>query len=245
MMTFSHPQDASSGRKHYYFGVNLVRKMLAVAEGAWASKTVKLAPEPPGSRQGVVGAGEAISFVTVGDSLVAGCGVSDQSEALTPLVASEIARKENKSVAWETHAKLGATMRRVRYRYLAQLQKKPDILLVCAGSNDVMARRGVDEWTRDLNGALDEAQALCNRVWLLSSGQPHNSPVLPRTLRRALEIQVDEQTAASAVICQERGIPFVNVTHVELPTGFWATDGFHPSGVGYEFARDKIISTVY
>lgn len=220
--------------------------MIVVAEGLWASKTVKLAPEPPGDRKGVIGdGGEELLLVAVGDSLIAGCGVESQSQAMTALVAQGIAAQEGKRVRWETHAKLGATMRRVRYRYLAELRTTPDILLICAGSNDVMARRSVEEWRSDLNGALDEAQERCERVWLTSAGQPHNSPVLPRTLRRALERSIDAQTEVSIEICRERNIPYTNVTHVQLPEGFWATDGFHPSESGYRFASGAILATAY
>ena len=228
-------------------GVNKLEKMVALAQAAWAARTVKLAPEPPGPRTGLVGAPTAtpLTLVAVGDSLVAGSGVNSQAEALTPLIAEGIAQRENVPVQWQTHARLGATMRRVRYKYLTQIDFRPDVLFVCAGSNDVMARRGVDEWRDDLQGTLDEAQELSDRVWLCSSGQPHNSPALPKTLRRALERQVDAQTAVSREICEERSIPFADVTHVDLPEGFWASDGFHPSRIGYETAAWHILRADY
>ena len=228
-------------------GVNRMEKIVALAQGAWASKTVKLAPEPPGPRTGVVGelTSTPLTLVAVGDSLVAGSGVDAQSKALTPLIAEGVAAHEDSPVQWQTHARLGATMRRVRYKYLPQIESRPDILFICAGSNDVMARRGVDEWRDDLQGTLDEAQELSDRVWLCSSGQPHNSPALPRTLRRALEHQIDAQTAVSREICEERNIPFADVTHVDLPEGFWASDGFHPSRIGYETATMHILKAAY
>lgn len=232
-------------------GVNKVEKMVVLAQAAWAARTVKLAPEPPGDRVGLAEGGNGSSdsgpldLVAVGDSLVAGSGVTAQSEALTPLIAEGIAAREDTPVHWRTYAKLGATMRRVRYKYLPQIETRPDILFVCAGSNDVMARRGVNEWRDDLQGTLDEAQELSDRVWLCSSGQPHNSPVLPKTLRRAIEHQIDAQTAVSREICAERGIPFADVTHIDLPDGFWASDGFHPSRIGYETAAWHILRAEY
>ena len=232
-------------------GVNNVEKMVALAQAAWASRTVKLAPEPPGARAGLIGeennssSPTPLDLVAVGDSLIAGCGVETQSESLTPLIAEGVAAREDTAVQWRTYSKLGATMRRVRYKYLQEITTPPDILFICAGSNDVMARRGPDEWLDDLQGTLDEAQELCDRVWLCSSGQPHNSPALPKTLRRALEQQVDAQTAVSREICAERNIPFADVTHFDLPEGFWASDGFHPSRIGYETATMHILKAAY
>lgn len=227
-------------------GVNSVERLVAIAQGAWAARTVELAPEPPGPREGTAGDGsETLNFVAVGDSLIAGCGVADQSQALTPMLARGVAEKEGKRVSWQTRAQLGATMRRVRYRYLPDLDCRPDILFLCAGSNDVMARRTAAEWKDDLQAALDQAQDLSDRVWLCSAGQTHNSPVLPKTLRKAVAGLVDRQTEVSAAICEERGIPFANVTHVPLPDGFWAEDGFHPSEIGYQTAREYILAAAY
>jgi hypothetical protein len=91
----------------------------------------------------------------------------------------------------------------------------PDILFVCAGSNDIMARRS-------------------------SSGQPHRSPALPPLLRRELDRRIDAQTADSEQVCQRLGIGFVDVAHAELIPGFWGSDRFHPGAAGYEFAAGKV-----
>ncbi len=209
--------------------------MIVLGQGLWAKQTVKLAPEPPGERCGIAGpGGEPIRLVAVGDSLVAGSGVEDQSEGLVPRLAAKLSEAHEAPVAWETYSQLGATMRRVRYRFLPEVEGDADILLVCAGSNDVMARRTLAEWEDDLSFTLDSAQEKAKRVVLCSAGQPHNSPALPVRLRRAIEARVDEQTEVSRSLCEERDISFANVTHSPLPEGFWAGDGFHPSDVGYE-----------
>ena len=49
--------------------------IVAAAEALWAQHTIHLDPEPQGERHGVVNAsadGEALSFVAVGDSMIAG-----------------------------------------------------------------------------------------------------------------------------------------------------------------------------
>ena len=184
-----------------------LRRPLAIVEAAIARRTVRLAPEPPGERAGVIApdgaaapaasatvrdCGAPLRLVAVGDSLVAGCGVAAQDRALVPRIARILAAATGRDVQWSTHARLGATMRRVRYRFLPEVDGA-DLLLVCAGSNDLMARRGPAEWT-------------------------------------------DIQTDASVAVCAERGVPFVDVAHCDLPEGFWADDGFHPGAIGYEMA---------
>ena len=147
-----------------------LRRPLAIAEAAIARRTVRLAPEPPGEREGVVtpdgahapagtgiirGGGAPLRLAAVGDSLIAGSGVQAQEQTLVPRIARIVAAGTGRDVEWVTHAKLGATMRRVRYRFLPEMADA-DVLFVCAGSNDLMARRSLDEWTDDLAAVLDD-----------------------------------------------------------------------------------------
>ncbi len=231
-----------------------LRRPVALAQALIARRTVRLAPEPPGERRGVVSpagtaspagtgrareAGEPLSLAAVGDSLVAGSGVDAQDQALVPRVARRVAARTGRDVEWATHARLGATMRRVRYRFLPEVDGA-DLLFVCAGSNDLMARRSLEEWTEDLDAVLDGAVRRGRHVVACSSGQLYRSPALMATLRSVLREWTDIQTEASAAICARRGIPFVDVAHCDLDEGFWADDGFHPSAAGYEMAAGMV-----
>ena len=170
---------------------------------------------------------------------LAGSGVDAQDQALVPRVARRVAARTGRDVEWATHARLGATMRRVRYRFLPEVDGA-DLLFVCAGSNDLMARRSLEEWTEDLDAVLDGAVRRGRHVVACSSGQLYRSPALMATLRSVLREWTDIQTEASAAICARRGIPFVDVAHCDLDEGFWADDGFHPSAAGYEMAAGMV-----
>ncbi|KAA8816227.1 SGNH/GDSL hydrolase family protein [Bifidobacterium callitrichos] len=185
-----------------------------------------------------------ITLVTVGDSLTVGCGVASQSEGLTPSMAHALAAKVGRPVRWATHGKLGATMRRVRFRLLPEVTESPDLLVLCAGSNDLMARRSMKEWRADLTAAIDEAKALCPHVAVISSGQVYRSPALGRTLRKAILDMTDAQTAVSREICAARQVRFVDMTHYDTgltDTEFWADDNFHPSKRCYQLLANGVI----
>ncbi|QWW20733.1 SGNH/GDSL hydrolase family protein [Schaalia sp. 19OD2882] len=231
--------------------------MLLLSEAAWARSTVKLDPEPEGERSGLVhpkgvdahmpsdeGEAAPLRFVAVGDSLVAACGVDSQELGMVPAIAQQIADRTGRPVHWRTHAKLGATMRRVRHRFLPEVDGPVDVLLLCAGSNDIMARRGEEEWESELSAVLDRAIELSPRVLLSSAGQPHNSPRLPRALRQHLRGKIDRQTEISKRLCAERGVAYADVAHVDLVEGFWAGDGFHPSAQGYAFATRCLVDAM-
>ena len=104
-----------------------MRKTLLLSQALWAKYTLRLAPEAPGERHGVVSpssfvpeaSARPLRLVAIGDSLVAGSGVEHQNLALTPRIAQKIANTVKRRVQWETHAKLGSTMRRVLCRSAA------------------------------------------------------------------------------------------------------------------------------
>ena len=164
-----------------------------------------------------------------------------------PRIARLVAAGSGRDVEWVTRARLGATMRRVRYRFLPEFLPEvddDDVLFVCAGSNDLMARRSLQEWTDDLAAVLDGAARRGRHVVACSSGQLYRSPALMPTLRSVLREWTDAQTDASAAVCAERGVPFIDVAHCDLDDGFWADDGFHPSAAGYEMAAVMIAPVV-
>ncbi|MBT1176790.1 SGNH/GDSL hydrolase family protein [Bifidobacterium callimiconis] len=228
--------------------MNLARKTRVLAEAWWAKHHVHLAEEPAGERSGVVGPMAAerspLNLVAVGDSMVAGCGVDDQKDGLIPDIARGIADTLNRQVQWRTYGKLGATMRRVRYRLLPEVDDTPDLLIVCAGSNDIMAQRSVSEWKADLAAVLDEALPLTDNIVVFSSGQLYNSPSLGPALREFLEGRIDAQTRASREICAERGVFFLDMTHENVRADtdeFYASDHFHPGAFGYRYMADRTV----
>ena len=64
-------------------------------------------------------------------------GVDGQSKGIMPLLAARVAKR--------TVGKLGATARRVRYRMIGDINDRPDVLIVCVGSNDMLAGCSVRE----------------------------------------------------------------------------------------------------
>lgn len=170
----------------------------------WAKGRVKLASEPKGKRFGLFDAkGRVVDIkapigpdwkgangvkpilaVMVGDSLVAGCGVDDQSKGIMPLLAARVAKRTGRPVAWRTVGKLGATARRVRYRMIGDINDRPDVLIVCVGSNDMLAGRSVREWAAGLAPVLDAAKNKAGRVAHAFAG---------RSIHHRCEIVGDDQ----------------------------------------------------
>lgn len=238
--------------------IRRLRTPVAAAEAAIAQRRVRLAPEPPGERTGRItpvgerlpvgaprpeGAEAPLRLVAVGDSLVAGSGVADQADSFIPRIAAKVAAVSGRDVTWATHARLGATMRRVRFKFMPEVDSA-DVLFVCAGSNDLLARRSMEEWTEDFTAVLDDAARRARHVVACSAGQLYRSPSLLPVLRSVLLERTAAQTEISARLCAERGVPYIDFSAMVPNEGFWAEDGFHPSGVGYELASGTVADAV-
>ena len=263
------------------------------AEAGWAKKHITLAEEPQGMRHGIqVGDGadpaaRPIRMLAVGDSMIAGCGTSDQSMGLIPQIAGLMSQRLWVPVEWRTDAKLGATIRRVRYRQLTKLEPSSssentasenpvsastspaddatvadatvgatahepahesakqspvnesrdfDVIVIGAGSNDIMARRKTEEWSEELGECIRIAKRHASHVAVLSCGQLFAIPSLGKALRADLERLCNEQEAASQAVCDAAGAVYLDMIHEELHSDdfwFWCGDQFHPSAEGY------------
>ena len=227
------------------FGLITSRDVDVSPAPSTASANAAARVSAPSSRSPVTAGADvpALHMVVVGDSMVAGCGTPNQAQGLVPNLAARLASTLRRSVAWEALGQLGATMRRVHYRLLPQVDSHPDLLVVCAGSNDVLAGRSTGEWADDLSAVLDMAREPARNVVVLSSGQANRCPALPRVLRREIGRAIDRQTAVSRDVCARRGIHFVDITHDSAPLrpGFWAVDNFHPSALGYQLVADAVV----
>lgn len=228
---------------------------IATIEAMWAKHTIHLAEAPGGDPFGVKKYSQSTSdnakqltVCAIGDSMVAACGTQDQQEGLIPDLAQGFAQEFKRDVSWEAHGKLGATMRRVRYRLLPEVlksAKKFDILLICAGSNDIMANRTLDEWRADLSAVLEEAKPLSKHIVVVSPGQMQHEPSLGKALRRVLEREMDEQAAVSKEVCAKHHAIYVDMIHENVHADapdFFSPDHFHPSAKGYSYMVDGVIA---
>lgn len=218
---------------------------IAFMQALWFARHVHLAPEPPGNRSGTImpqdmRKSEPMLVEFFGDSQIAGCGTENQSQGLAPAMARELARLSGRPVKWNATGQLGATMRRVRYRQLASFadtHTHADIIILCAGSNDILAGRDVTQWTDDLGGSITAAKRFSDLVIVTSAAQIWTCPALGRALKRKVKGLVHQQTWVSRQICEVHDALFVDLTTPNVHTDekeFWASDRFHPSAIGYQ-----------
>jgi lysophospholipase L1-like esterase len=203
---------------------------IALVQGLWVRQTVPRLP-PAEGRRGVFGAvsGEALRVVGVGDSIIAGVGVTHQDRALLGHFARRLHDQSGRRVQWRAFGVNGADSTMIRER-IAPVAPAADFYIISAGVNDAV--RGVST-TRFAANLVEIAATLHRKspqAALIFAGIPplDRFPALPWPLGAVLGARAARlQVATRAVAVDLRATCFD--FPAELPPGGFAPDGFHPA----------------
>lgn len=210
-----------------------------VAQGRHTRRVTPRLPEAIGPASGIAGErhdGAPLSLLTVGESPVAGVGVSTHEEAITGQLAHALAVRLSRPVSWRACGKNGVTAREALEQVIPAVPSEPvDIALVAFGVNDTTAFRPVSGWCRDLRAVLDALDARCQPQLVLLSGVPPvaHFPALPQPLRWVMGLKARTLDVAAQALAMERArtlhVPLALDTH---DVTMMASDGYHPSAKG-------------
>jgi lysophospholipase L1-like esterase len=227
--------------------VNPLLVPIVAVQGMWMRSTIEMASPAAGPTSGTVGdpSRSPVRIAVVGESTAAGCGVDTHNDGFAGCLARELAQRIRRPVTWEVVGQHGATARRIRYRFLPQLEEnldgqRLDLAVLLAGGNDVLSRRTPDEWGADLAAIVDDLAARAGRVAVAGTPPFAAFPALPATLGRYLAERGSALDAVSQQICAQRpqAIWISSTAGVPPPDSF-APDRFHPSAAGYRrWAQD-------
>jgi lysophospholipase L1-like esterase len=194
-----------------------------------------------GPAEGVVGNGEQIRLLAIGDSIIAGVGASDLSRALVGQTATALANASNSKVSWRALGQSGYDLNKILQQLVPQLPAVSfDYVIVSVGVNDITGLTSIRSWRRNLATLLYKLQAHSPNALIAVAGMPpmHAFPLLPQPMRAAFGMRArvfDE--VAKAVIGKQQGSLHIPLDFEPHPSRF-AADGYHPSEESYvEFGR--------
>jgi lysophospholipase L1-like esterase len=207
----------------------LLTQPLALVQGLWVlAVTPRLAPAR--GTEGRLGDGpDALQVIGVGDSIIAGTGVSDQREALTGQFAHHLGGCSGRPVRWRVYGRNGATSSLVR-RQIAPQVGPADCYLLSIGVNDAVRGTSPAAFSEDLRAVVACLFRQSPTATIILAGIPPlaSFPALPVRLGQALGRNARALQRAMERVAQENA----RVIHYEFPAviardGF-ARDGFHP-----------------
>lgn len=194
-----------------------------------------------GPAEGSVGTGTECRLLAVGDSIIAGVGAAQLSNALVGQTAVALAKSLDCGVSWHARGVSGYKTRTVLEQLVPELPDDPvDFIIISVGVNDVTGLTRLGKWRQNLSRLHDSLKGHSPGAAVAFAGIPpmHLFPLLPQPLRSTLGMRArlfDEEL--ETFVDGYRNAVHVPV-HVEPDRQQFASDGFHPSEEGYaEFGR--------
>lgn len=227
---------------------------VVIAQGRAVRRTTVGLPPAAGSTTVLAGddaTGTApIRLLVLGDSTVAGIGVSTHDEGLTGSLARTLAARFGRRVTAIAFGRGGATAADVIKEFLddAVVAGPWDLVFLSVGANDAMTARSRAAFTRDLGVILDRLAAANPGLIAMLSSLPafRLFELLPQPLRWNLDLHARSLEAAARGFAGQRERTWMSPPVPGYGPDFWAEDRFHPGIVGYaiwgEWAVDEALA---
>lgn len=162
----------------YLAGAMLAIPILPIMyfQGKKIRARVSKLPEAEGSEgyyQTEKSSGRELSVLSIGESTIAGVGVSTHEEGFTGSFAKELAENLNAGVAWKVYAKSGYTAKLVTKKLIPKIvEKKVDLIVVGLGGNDAFTLNRPSKWKSDIRELIESLQLKFPQAMIVFCNMP-------------------------------------------------------------------------
>jgi len=214
------------------------------AQGRRLRKTTPILPDAAQPWHGTEPGKNPLRLLVLGDSTSAGVGASTQQNGLAGNLARELRSRLDRGVEWRAVGESGATSRDLVERFVVEAVSAPfDLVFVTVGANDALGLRSRQAFGRDIRQLIAALRAANPDATVLMSALPafFRFELLPNPLKRNLY-----RHSRSLEGEARRIVGMTSNAHMSPPPppyteGFFASDLFHPSELGYrDWARFAI-----
>lgn len=210
--------------------------------------TIDLTVTPPDP---TLADGKPFELLALGDSGMAGVGVTQPVAALPAQIAQRVAASTGRPVHVVSYAQPGARTHDVLTRQLTPGLGAPDVVVLVVGANDVTHLTRTRQLAEDTANLLARLHRLGAPVVMSSLPEFEAMRSVPVVLRAVLRLRavVVRRVHVRAVLDAGSGVDLVDVRGLvgrEFLTnsGLMSPDRFHPSGAGYSRIADVLAPTV-
>ncbi|MFC3812929.1 SGNH/GDSL hydrolase family protein [Lacihabitans lacunae] len=190
------------------------------------------------------------TYLALGDSYTIGESVAEADRWPVQLVR-ELKDKNISVDNPKIIAKTGWTTDELKAAIVSQnISQKYDLVSLLIGVNNQYRGRNMEEFKVEFEDLLNTAIAFSrngeSNVFVVSIPDWGVSPFAAGRDVNKIGKEIDAYNAASKVICDKYGIIYIDITDIsrETQSGFFASDGLHPSGKMYAAWVNKIVSEV-
>ena len=221
-------------------------------------KVRKSVPELPEASENIVGkidgTGGEIRLLTIGESTIAGVGVTDHADGITGQIAKTLHNSSGKTVFWQVLAKNGYTAERVNLKLVPCIPaEKLDIIVIGLGGNDTFHFNSPLTFKMHLRSVVVNIQKQQPEAKIIIANMPPigEFPAFPWPIQRILGSLValhgavirDIPRKMTNVFYIDQAIHFKDWIHYadgNLTVKDFFSDGVHPSAMTYAIWGNKV-----
>jgi lysophospholipase L1-like esterase len=213
-------------------------------QGKYTRLKVGKLPDAEGETSGeVVGNGEVINFLAIGESTIAGVGAKNHAEAMTGQFAKHLSLNTGKTVRWHTLGVSGITVHRTIAELVPKIPEVEfDVILIGLGGNDVFQLSTPKKWRNGMTELIEifRRKYPNSTIYLSNVPMVRDFIALPNPTRYVLSRVAKMQHFNTLDFVSK----YENV-HYYLPQGKFKeehfSDGVHPSAHGYDLWAEEMV----
>jgi lysophospholipase L1-like esterase len=220
---------------------------VSLYQGLRLRRTAPRLPEAAGNRTGSCGEGKELHLLAMGDSIIAGVGLTSVNESFPVQLASALANRYEARVNWRLAGRNGADIEAL-HGIMSELGESTpaDIILISIGVNDVTGLTSKGQWRTRSARLLFELRRRWPKALVIFAGLPpmERFPLPPTPLRLSLGKRAQTlDRILQQVVSEHTGILHIATEVSPQPEAFCA-DGFHPNAESCEIWAAKLALTL-
>lgn len=215
-------------------------------------------PEAIGTTGSVRLEGErTFRVIFLGESSIAGVGVTHHDEGFAGVFAKELAAKMDTTVHWEVYAKSGYTLKKVTESIVPMIpDQKVDLVVVGLGANDAFTLNNPWSWQKQSEKLVSDLRSKFEDVPIVFANMPpiKDFPAFPLLIRLFIGNLVDilgNELLATA--SKFEGVHYSDTkirvrdwkAKFDRDDGAFFSDGVHPSKLTYGLWAKELSSFVW
>lgn len=217
----------------------VVLSPLLIAQGKALRSGKPRLPNAPTPWSGRIDGPNPLNVIGLGDSTIAGVGVSDAMQGLVAHLARGLYRRTSRGVVWSSFGQRGARTADVVSDYLPAALEQPnpaDVIFVSVGANDAIRLTSTAAVTREMSTLLTTLEARHPEAVILVSSLPafHLFTDIPHPLRWVMSGHAKTLEHKLRPLVESFPRALMSPPPPTYPVGFFASDSFHPSAEGYQ-----------
>lgn len=120
-----------------------------------------------------IGSNQTLRLLTIGESTIAGVGVSTHEEGFSGTLALSLAESMNANIEWRVYARSGYTINQLTHKIIPKIEEKSvDIIVIGMGGNDAFELNSPKRWRKGVIKLISTLQSKFVKTPIIFTNMP-------------------------------------------------------------------------